>query len=129
MLSARALLLVILLSVSSASWADWDDGELIESWRCSEHLSDTKPLLTLSRYQGEWGEYGVVTLPGVEPIVTFFRINGLERRWDWEWDDALGGYQYAVVVELDGDGVYFDFSGIGVGEKILPSERFQCKKV
>ena len=65
---------------------------------------------------------------GLSPVTTFFKVNGLERRWDWEWDDALGGYQYTVVVELDGHGAYIDFRGVEVGEKGFASKHFQYKK-
>ena len=92
LLRYSALLLAILLSVGRASWAD----ELLESWRCfdSADFLETESLLTLARYQGEGSEYGVVTLPGVEPIATFFKVNGLERRWDW------------YVVMIMGDGLF-----------------------
>ena len=119
MLRYSALLLAILLSVGRASWAD----ELLESWRCFDRFefNKTELLLTLVRYQGELGEYGVVTLPGVEPIATFFRINGLERRWDWD--------QYAVVVNPNGDRSYYDFRTTLAGETAPSSMSFQCEKV
>ena len=133
------MLLVILLSVSSASWADGNelieiwadlaDGELIESWRCFELYSDTKSLLTLSRYQGGPIEYGVIHLPGVEPITTFFAVNGLHRRWNWE-HDATGDFRYSVVIFPDGLGAYFDFKAASDEAKTAsPLMLFQCEKV
>ena len=119
MLRYSALLLAMLLSVGRASWAD----ELLESWRCFDRFDfdKTELLLTLARYQGEWSEYGVVTLSGVEPITTLFGIKGFKRRWDWD--------QYAVIVEPNGDGHYYDFSTTPDGETIPASMSFQCKKV
>ena len=117
-----AALVVMLLGVGRPSWAE---EVVLEHWRCfsNSDYNMTEPLLILTRYRGAAGEYGVVYLPGVEPITTAFDVVGLNRRWDWEL--RTGGYRYAVVVDIDGGGGYYDFGS--KPESVTPSMRFKCK--
>lgn len=59
---------------------------------------------------------------------TLFRLVGLERRWDWG-DDGDGGYPYAVTIETDGTGQYYDFSTVMAdadgGYRTKPSALFK----
>ena len=50
--------------------------EPIESWRCFDYFGEKQMLLELACYRGAVGEYGVIHLPGVEPITTFCRFPG-----------------------------------------------------
>lgn len=84
-----------------------------------------------------------------------FRIEGLNRRWDFG-SDALEGRlgdledrledlgkgsdfedlakvledlietNYAFIIKPDGSGLYYDFSRVGEGEGTGPSQRFDC---
>ena len=54
---------------------------------------------------------------------TRFRVDGLDRRWDWCRDED-GGFLCAFVIGPNGDGAYYRF---GPGEdRTEPSDRFSC---
>lgn len=50
-----------------------------------------------------------------------FRINGLDRRWDFGSD-----FDYAFIIEPDGTGRYYDFSQVESGESTGPKETYKC---
>ena len=61
-----------------------------------------------------------------------YRIVGLERRWDWGYDDK-GGYPYAITLGTDGTASYYDFSrvmadGDGV-RRTKPADLLKCHRV
>ena len=80
-----------------------------ERWRCfaTSDYNKTTALFTLTRVRIGSEEIGKVSVAGtIHPA--FFRIAGLNRRWDfgYGWD----GYPYAFVIKPDGTGLYYDFS-------------------
>ena len=109
----------------AAENGDEDAAELIESletWRCFDQTDFNRrtPLVTLARL----GRGGRVSVAGVEHTADF-RVNGLDRRWNFgEYED---GWPYALLIRPNGSGLYFDFSSSDDGTA-KPSQFFECER-
>ncbi len=55
--------------------------------------------------------------------IAFFQRRGLEKWWVWGAD-----LDYQFKLNTDGDGAYYNFSGVEEGEKVKPNELFSCRK-
>ena len=69
---------------------------------------------------------GTVRLVGLVEHDARFGIAGLNRRWDFSVDE--GAYDFAIVIEPNGDGSYYDFSGVATGESTSPEQLYTCKR-
>ena len=69
---------------------------------------------------------GTVRLVGLIEHEAQFRIDGLNRRWNFGDEDTA--YDFAIVIEPNGDGSYYDFSGVAVGESTSPSQLYSCER-
>ena len=56
---------------------------------------------------------------------TLFRIQGIERRWDWCLADDFN-YHCAFVISVNGTGRYYNFRGSD--GRIKASDLFKCTK-
>ncbi|MDE0718909.1 MAG: hypothetical protein OXH64_13330 [Rhodospirillaceae bacterium] len=97
-----------------------------ESWHCYDYVyyRNGKVLIRLARIQ----EFGLDTGTGKvlvagETYYTHFRLQGIDRRWNFGTD-----YKYSFIIEPDGTGKYFDFSGLKFGEKTRPRQLYKCEK-
>ena len=58
---------------------------------------------------------------------THFEIVGINRRWDWNFDNEAGGALDTFIISSDGDGAYYDFRGVeGANTSTGPREFLQC---
>lgn len=96
--------------------------ESLETWQCFNHSDSdrTNVLLTLSRLNNT----GEVSVAGTT-YSTSFEVQGLDRRWDFGLDDD-GSYDYTFVVQPDGTGLYYDFSGSTDGSA-NPGQTYRCE--
>ena len=83
-----------------------------EKWKCDD--------LELVAYEFT----GTATIAG-HTERTDFRIDGIERRWNWCLAKD-GSYDCAVTISPDGWGRYFNFRGTDGTAK--PSDSFRCHK-
>ena len=98
----------------------------IEIWRCFEPYDRGKTtLLTLTRLTQLEG-LGQVSSAGVTHSAAF-RVGGLDLRWNFGLDAKDGSYDYALVIQPDGSGLYYDFSRSTDGTA-TPSQTFQCEQ-
>ncbi len=97
--------------------------ESLETWRCFDEsdFNRTNVLLTLSRLE----HGGEVSVAGTT-YSTQFEVRGLDRRWDFGLDDD-GTFDYMFRIELDGTGLYYDFSRSTDGTA-KPSQRLRCEQ-
>ena len=70
---------------------------------------------------------GTVRLLGLVEHEAQFRVDGLDRRWNFGDDD--GAYHFAIVIEPNGDGRYYDFSDVPTGETTGPKQSYYCERV
>ena len=100
--------------------------EAKEMWHCfgwSDHNKAT-PLFTLGRVRvGGKDVGGEVSVAGITHPA-YFQVAGLERRWDWDYHDE-GGFRYALIIEPDGTGKYYDFSASDDG-RVEARQFFKC---
>ena len=58
---------------------------------------------------------------------THFEIVGINRRWDWNFDNEAGGALDTFIIRSDGEGAYYDFRGVeGANTSTGPREFLQC---
>ena len=93
-----------------------DPAPIEERWSCGNTM------LTAICWSG--GDcYGEVKTGKFSAKITSFRINGVDRRWNWCLKD--GAYDCSFVITPSGWGRYYDFRG-SRGKKIKPSGVFKC---
>lgn len=101
-----------------------------EHWGCGEPDSGCEYRDCPFRLTGSFDAgTGTVEIAG-QLKVAEFKLAGLDRRWDWGWDEGKG-YDYSIVMGPDGKARYFDFSRVTpnpvTGEiTTTPTHRFQC---
>jgi hypothetical protein len=96
--------------------------EVIETWTCTERYGG-EILVVASVNAGR--ETGKIKVAGVVHE-TIFQTKGFERRWDFGLaHDST--YDYAFVVEPNGDASYYDFSRSKKGGIVKPSIFMKCK--
>lgn len=104
----------------------------IQQWRCISLIDwmqaesgggfrDHEIIVRLSRPRDKEAGLGEITVAGTTHTA-FFRVEGLSLRWSFGEDS-----RYSLIIEPDGLSGYYDFSGVDVGEKILPTQRYGCK--
>ena len=59
----------------------------------------------------------------------WFYIKGVQRVWNWCLDLKDFGYDCTFVINSDGWGRYYDFSGVEPGGTTKPQDVMQCEKV
>ena len=93
-----------------------------ERWECYDYGGRNKlGTLTANRY----GTYGTIDFNGIVAN-TQFSIQGIERRWDWDWGTD-GRSNSTIVVSPDGSGRFYNFRASTDGTA-KPSELFQCER-
>jgi len=56
------------------------------------------------------------------PIDTVYQMKGVQHNWEWE----ANGDTFKIVIESDGTGRYWDFSGTEDGEMVMSKESYSC---
>ena len=104
-----------------------------ETWECYDRSAFDRatPLVVLDgllRMDSDIPNVGpgTVRLVGLVEHDARFGIAGLNRRWDFSEDD--GGYDFAIVIEPNGDGSYYDFSRVPTGESTGPNQLYSCER-
>ena len=98
----------------------------VERWQCGDRVDGCvfrcPVTLTADRLLG----VGTITIDGAIEQATVFRMDGLDRRWDWCLD-ADGYYRCSFMIAPKGDGLYFKFLR---GESTAkPSQFYACRRV
>lgn len=91
--------------------------EVMERWSCHDRFAPEKALIHLTR----GGEAGEITVAGVTRQAQF-SVEGVNRRWDFVLGEDMR-YEYALVIEPNGDGAYYDFTADG---RAKPSQQYKC---
>ena len=101
-----------------------------ERWLCGDiwkTLLSTLPeptiVLTRESPRDQASGTGRIAVGGVIHE-THFEIQGISRRWDWNFDDEENAALDTFVIKSDGSGAYYDFRGITGSTR--PSEILQC---
>lgn len=93
-----------------------------ERWECYDYIYGRKlGILTVDRD----GLSGTVDFDGIVAS-TGFAIQGIERRWDWDFGTD-GRSDSAIVISADGTGRFYNFRGSYDGSA-KASDLFKCKR-
>jgi hypothetical protein len=111
------------------------DGAEFETWKCTEFLEKGPVLVEVGIFKlgdelarpadiPESMGAGFILFDGSNTgSIAAFQRRGLEKWWVWGAD-----LDYQFKLDTDGDGAYYNFSGVEEGEKVKPNELFSCQK-
>lgn len=132
----KALALLLITAIAQAEEEGgpeeqfWDAlGRPTEIWICkAPHGSwSTNPVLIRLLHWGADAGFALVDAAGVENAAQY-GVHGIKRRWDFDLGDD-GYYDYAIVMQPNGDASYYDLSGdLEAGETRPASQFFKCKQ-
>ncbi|MHC5083926.1 MAG: hypothetical protein ACYTET_08335 [Planctomycetota bacterium] len=96
-----------------------------EIWECRDFHGDSKEVLfEVGRFVG-FSQGGFILYDGGSSgDLTRYQRKGINKRWSWE--TTAGSFSF--VLEPDGTGHYYDFTGVPEGEKIKSTDLFRCSK-
>ena len=104
-----------------------DEEEDVEYWGCGDSYYGCVYRRCPVKLMADFNTgSGTVEIAG-RTKYTRFELAGLLRRWDWGLDDDFT-YDYAFVLDTDGDARYYDFSGMEVGSRSKPSDFYKCQR-
>ena len=108
------------------SFADVGFGPVRETWQCFDRFERVRsgPLVTLTRLGGDSDGYGEVSVAD-ETHPAAFRVQGIDRRWNFGCDERDTAYPFAFVIKPDGTGLYYNFRPSTDGTA-TPSDLFDC---
>lgn len=98
-----------------------------EIWECRDFLGRNKEvLLEVGRFiNPDLSQYGFILYDGSSSgDLTSYQRKGIDKRWEWE---TTGG-RFLFVLEPDGTGQYYDFTGIADGVRKKADDIFRCSK-
>ena len=125
----RLVVCVTLMGACILIQTQESNGTTTEKWRCFDKLDYGKKtaLVKLTRVteDGEKSGFGEVSVAGVTHKA-FFRVQGLNRRWNFGELTKAGLYSYSFVIWPDGEGTYYDFSVVGSSVETQPKLFFRC---
>ena len=99
------------VDVGSESY-DW------KKWNCYDRF-DGYYLLSVGYIPELSDSRGILFLKDSESgIDTIHSLQGVQHHW--EWDD------FKIVIQSDGDGYFYDFTGAKSGEVRTPIESYKC---
>lgn len=83
--------------------------QIIEEWECADGgiIPDWNKILVIARVF-EDRQSGNIDVANITHEAQY-QVAGFERRWDFVLDDDWS-YDYAFVIQPDGDALYYDFS-------------------
>ena len=55
-----------------------------------------------------------------------FSVQGVNRRWDWNWNEDSGSYEDAMVLMPGGKGSYYNFRLADDEGRVTRSSWFEC---
>jgi hypothetical protein len=97
-----------------------------ETWDCfaSQFATSGEPLVVAAI--GDDKESGEIHVAGTVHRATY-RVVGFKRRWDFGLQPD-NTFDYAFIIEPNGQSRYYDFSSVEAGEPKTESMTFFCKK-
>ena len=82
---------------------------IVEEWECVDRSYPrdwSKILVTAKVFEGR--EFGSIEVAGTTHVAKY-KVAGFNRKWDFMPDDEES-FDYAFIIEPNGDGSYYDFS-------------------
>jgi len=105
-------------------------GESLEwkKWDCYDFGYSGKYLLTIGyipELNAEGFYEGKLFLKDMKtPIDTVYYLDGV--RHSFSWFNEVSDSEYRIIIDSDGTGRYWDFSGVADGEEATSIEHYEC---
>ena len=97
----------------SYDWKKWDCYEFFDGG----YLLSVGYITELPKIDGF--SPGKLFLKGSESAIdTVYRLQGVQHYWNWE--------DFQIVIDSDGTGRYYDFTGASEGEERTSKELYEC---
>ena len=96
------------------------------SWWCDDFSHAGKILVEVGFFTFRDSDtvHGFILYDGTtEGEVAIYSRQGLEHRWDWGTEG-----QYSFVINPNGNGLYYDFTGVPEGEGVKPKSIYKAHK-
>jgi hypothetical protein len=90
-------------------------------WSCKKLYSKEHILWLV-----EWGDKSYIKVFD-ERILAFYKMDGLEKRWNWDLDGISRTYNYAITLDPDLTASYYDLS-ISSDGTAKSKATYKCKK-
>jgi len=90
------------------------------AWQCNDFVTSWEKILTAG-YMPNDVSNGTIFL-GDTVINATHTLEGIHHNWYWN------NNRYQIVIESDGTGYYYDFTGTKYGQTVKPSEMYSFKK-
>jgi hypothetical protein len=117
MKAEKRFVAVVLLATSAVAHAN-----PVESWECKDLLERSSSVLVTATVESG-RDKGTISVSGIKHT-TAFRVAGFNRRWDFGRSPG-GGYQYAFIIEPNGDGQYYEFNSDSTAK---PRNFMRCRQ-
>ena len=117
MKTEKRFVAVALLATSAVAHAN-----PIESWECKDLLERSSSVLVTATVESG-RDKGTISVSGVKHA-TVFRVAGFNRRWDFGKSPG-GSYQYAFIIEPNGDAKYYEFNSDSTAK---PRNLMRCRQ-
>ena len=128
-MAALLILLAAVVGTPAQSRAEFDH-TVLERWLCydSADSDHSEVVVVAERWSQEAGEdttAGMVQIAG-EFNAAIFRINGIDRRWDFGvTEESIA--EFAFIVRDTGHAAYYDLTEAERDERVGPTRRFTCE--
>jgi len=109
-----------------ATTAAAESAESVEAWKCyaTDDYDKEQVLVKLTAKTGGTLKTGYVEVAGTRHFA-FYKVKGLNRRWNFgEIRDDLS-WPFAFVIEPDGDATYYEF---GSRNRASPIQFYKCEQ-
>jgi len=90
-------------------------------WNCYDYIDDSYVLSIgyIPELKEDGYDVGRLFLKGVDaPIDTIYQLKGVQHSWKWE--------DYQIVIDSNGTGRFWDFTGAKKGEERNSKEVYKC---
>ena len=93
-----------------------------ELWKCTDKFESDKVLVKAKVLQER--QFGEIDVAGITHL-TQYTVQGFKRRWDFDARDD-GRFKYALIIEPNGDGLYYEFPEVSAS--VSPDITLRCLK-
>ena len=105
--------LIVEVGSESYDWKKWDCYEFFDGG----YLLSVGYIPELPKIDGF--APGKLFLKGSESAIdTVYRLQGVQHYWNWE--------DFQIVIDSDGTGRFYDFTGVAAGVETLNKETYEC---
>ncbi len=122
----RQTLIALTLVATVNVQAQDNDSIKTEKWQCFDEFDYKETVLVQLEHvayvegDGKSSGFGEVSVAGTTYPASF-QVAGFDRRWNF--GEKMN---YSFIIAPDGDGLYYDFTNVEVGDTTKPRDLFKC---